>query len=226
MNRLLIIFCLFLTSFCLSSCETGSSGSLPSAFGGTGELLVVMHDYLWKGASGDSIRKYLTEPVWGLTTAEPVLELTQKNSLTQFMRKFRNILIVNVDAGLENSNLRVRNNVYANNQVVFNLDAPSPDSIVSIVQRNKDIITSLILTKGRDAIISDYTKIIEKSIVEQVKEKFMIDIVIPRPYVLDEDRENFAWIAREEGEKNWHILLWEEPYLRTSQLETTVCFSV
>ena len=220
MNRIVIFFCFLLACICLKSCDTSSSGRMPSAVGGTSEVLVVVPEYIWKGSYGDSIRQYFSEPVWGLPSSEPMFILTQQNSLSKFLQKFRNILIINVDAGYEMSNLRIRNNVFANNQLIFYIDAPSADSVVSNIFRNKDIISANILAKGRDAIIADYKKVAVKLIVDKLKEKFLIDIVIPRPYSLDMERDNFVWISREEGERQWGILIWEVPYLRTSQLDT------
>ena len=219
MNR--IIICLSVC-FCLTSCLTRSDSNvnLPLAVGDTGDILVIMPDHLWKSAYGDSIRQYFTEPVWGLPAPEPMFALTQKNSLSKFMQKFRNIIIVNIESGLEQSNFRIKNNVYANNQIIFNVDAPSADSIISAIYRNKDVISTHVLIKGMDAIIADYIKIVDKSIVEKLKEKFMVDIFIPRPYKLDVEKDNFVWIAREQNERIWGILMWEEPYLRKSQLET------
>jgi len=220
MNRK-VIFCLLSACLLLTSCGLRSGGDkLPLSIGSTGEILVVMHDHLWKGAAGDTVRSYFTEPVWGLPAPEPMFTLTHKNSLSRFMQKFRNILIVNIEPGLEGSNLRLRNDAFASNQVIFNLDAPSVDSIAANLSRNIDLISEYILSRGREALISDYLKIKANPVVDRVKEKFSVDIVIPRPFTLEVDRENFVWIVREQSERQWGILIWEEPYLCTSQLET------
>ena len=141
MKKLLVISCL-LASFCLMSCGSGSSDFKHRPVGNAGEILVIMSDYLWKGACGDSVRQYLTEPVWGLPAPEPMFSLTHKGELTTFLQKFRNIIVIKVDAGLENANLRNSSNVYARSQTIFYLDAPSADSIVAGLYRNKDLITS------------------------------------------------------------------------------------
>ena len=220
MNRILII-CFLSALFCLTSCNTDrGSKKLPLSVGGTNEILFVMHEYLWKGSLGDSIRQYFSEHAWGLPAPEPMFVLTHINTLSNFMQKFRNIILVNIDPKYETSNLRIINDVFATNQLVVNIDAFSADSVVACIKRNKNVISAHIVTKGREAIIADYVKLVEKSVVQRIKEKFEIEIVIPKPYKLDEDRDNFAWISREQGESQWGILIWEHPYLRASQLET------
>ena len=202
------------------SCNTTSSSRLPSAQGRAGEVLIVINDYLWKGACGDSIRQYLTEPVRGLPAPEPMFTLSQKDALTSFMQKFRNILIVNIDPGYEQVKLGFKTDVYAQNQLIFNLDAPSPDSVITGMFRNKDVMTARFLAKDREATIEDYRKSIAKPVIEKLREKFQVEMVIPNSYTLDVEKDDFVWIAREEGERNWNLLIWKEPYLRESQLET------
>jgi len=204
----------------MSSCNTRSSGNLPMSIGSAGEMLVIMRDYLWNGACGDSVRLYFNESVWGLPAPEPMFSVTQKDVLNKLLQRYRNILIINVDPGFEYSNIRVRENLHANNQVVFNVDAPSVDSVISCVYKNKDRIMAHFLMKDRDAIITDYKRLVARPIVERMKEKFKVDIIIPQPYILDVEKDNFVWISRIEGEKEWGILMWEQPYQRTSQLDT------
>ena len=208
-----------LVGVCCTSCDM-SSVKMPSARGRTGEVLVVMTDYHWKGACGDSIRQYLTEPVWGLPASEPMFTLSQNSALGSFSQKTRNVLIINIDAGYEGVKLEYKTDVYAQHQVIFNLSASSADSAVVGIFRYKDVITARFLEKGRDAIIADYKKSIAKPIVEKVREKNQVDIVIPAPYKLDMEKDDFVWISREEGERCWYILMWKEPYVRRGQLET------
>jgi hypothetical protein len=217
-NKLFFPLIGLLAGFYFVSCTT-STHKLPPAVGSAGEVLVVMSDHLWKGACGDSVRQFLTEPVMGLPAPEPMFTLSQQRELSSFMQKFRNILIVNVDPGYERANLKYRTNVYTNNQLIYNLDAPSADSVIACMYKNKDLITAHFLVKGRDAIIEDYRKSVAKPVVEKVNEKFRVDILIPKPYLLNDEKEDFVWMIREENEKYWGILIWEEPYVRTSQLE-------
>ena len=212
------LICL-LVGFQLVSCEMSPS-KLPIAQGNVGEVLIVMHEYLWNGACGDSVRHYFTEPVMGLPAAEPMFTLTQQSTLSNFMQKFRNIVIFNIDAGFENAKLGFKTDVYARNQLIFNIDAPSADLAIACAYENKDLITARFLLKDRDATIEDYQKIVVASITEALNEKFQVDIIIPKPYTLDVEKEDFVWVSREEAGKQWGILMWKEPYLRKTQLET------
>jgi len=211
-----ILLCFLVGVYC-ASC-TLSTNKLPNALGNVGEVLVVINDYLWKGTCGDSIRHYLTEPVIGLPAPEPMFVLMQQNELNSYMQKFRNVLIVNIDPGYEKSMLSYKSDQYAKFQLIFNLYAPSVDSLITYLYRNKDLIVGGFLMKARDATIEDYKRAIAQPIVDHLREKYQVDIIIPNPYTLDVEKENFVWIAREEGERNWGILMWKEPYTSTDQL--------
>ena len=210
------IICLLVVG-CMISCDLSPS-TMQFARGSAGDVMVVMRENLWKGASGDSVRSYLTEHVWGLPGAEPMFTLTQQVELTRLAQNYRNILVFNVDPGYEYAKLNYKTDAYARNQLIFTIDAPSADSAIVCMYRNKDLIISNFLIKDRDAIIEDYNKAEDKALTAKLREKFQVDIIIPRPYRMYDEKEDFVWINREEGEKTWGILMWKEPYLRTSQL--------
>ena len=217
MKKSRILLWLLVGIYC-ASCST-SADRLPGAVGNTGDVLVVMRDYLWNGASGDTIRHYLTEPVMGLPSLEPTFTLQQNDVLTTFLQRTRNILNINIDPGYEMATLRYHTDVNAKHQIIFYIDAPSADSAIAGFIRNKDLIIAGFLMKGRDAIIEDYKKSVDNSIVERLLEKYQVNILIPKPYTLDVEREEFVWISRIEGERQYGILMWNEPYTSTSQLE-------
>jgi len=210
------IICLLVVSYMMSC--TMSSGSLPYSRGAAGDVLVVMRDNLWKGFYGDSVRSYLTEHVLGLPAPEPMFTLSHQVELTSLTKKFRNIVVVNIDPGFERANLGYKFELYARNQSIFNIDAPSADSAIACMYRNKDQIVAQFLMKDRDAIIEDYKKNEEKLITEKLRKKFQVDIIIPKPFTMDVEKDDFVWIAREEGERQRGILMWKEPYVRKTQL--------
>jgi hypothetical protein len=212
------IICL-LTAGYLASCTT-SVGSLPYATGDAGDVLIVMRGDLWKGAYGDSVRSYLTEAVMGMPAPEPMFTLSHSSELSSIFRKFRNIVIINIDPGYERAQLRYKADANAKHQLIFNIDAPLPDLAIACLHENKDLIIGRFLSKDRNAMIEDYRRTVAKELVDKLREKNQVDIVIPRSYPLDREEEDFVWMNRQEGERNWHIAMWKYPYLRIGQLDT------
>lgn len=199
------------------SCNMNST-LLPLAQGKEGEVLIVIDKHLWGGACGDTIRRVLGEPVPGLPAPEPMFTLLQQDALSGFMEKFRNVLVVSIDPGYEATKLSPKTNVYAQNQLIFTVQAPSADSAAACVLRNKDVITAKFLEKDRDSYIDYYRKIVSEQIGKKLNEKFHVDICVPKEYSLGMEQDDFVWLSREEGEKIWGLLIWTEPYTAKSQL--------
>jgi hypothetical protein len=146
--------------------------------------------------------------------------LSHQIEFTSMAKKFRNIVFVNVDPGFERARLVSKSEAYARSQSIFNIEAPSADSVIACMYRNKDQIVAQFLMKDREAIIEDYKRSAEKAITGKLREKFQVDILIPKPYKMDVEMDDFVWIDREEGERVWGILMWKEPYVRKTQLES------
>lgn len=212
------VICLLLGSY-LTSC-TMTPNALPYAQGDAGDVLVVMRDNLWRGACGDSVRQCFSEPARDISFLEPAFSLSHQVGLTRTFQRFRNILIVNIDQGFEYADLGYKTDMYARNQLIFNIDAPSADSAIACLYRSRQLITARFLLNDRDAIIEDYRRIEDKLVTEKLREKFQVDVIIPKPYKVGMEKDDFIWIDREEGERIRGILMWKEPYVRKTQLDT------
>jgi hypothetical protein len=214
------IKCFFYLLACVFavSCST-QSAILPEARGKQGELIVVIDRGLWTGACGDSIRRYLACPIYGLPAAEPMFTLLQQDVITDLTQHVRNILMITVDRGYERAALTYQNDVYARNQLLFNIQAPSADSVVACVRRHSNLLVSSYLKRDKDSYILYYEKVIDPKFTAKVQEKFQVGITIPKEYSLDVEKDDFVWFAREERDLTMGILIWKEPYTATGQLE-------
>tara|TARA_Y100000813_G_scaffold60216_1_gene42539 strand:- start:492 stop:755 length:264 start_codon:yes stop_codon:yes gene_type:complete len=75
--------------FFFSACLGESSSVLPSYTGAINEVVIVMDDPIWNGASGDSLRMSLSKEVPGISWSEPLFDLIQVNSevLVEFLKR-------------------------------------------------------------------------------------------------------------------------------------------
>jgi hypothetical protein len=193
--------------------------TLPDARGKQGEIVVVMDRTLWTGAYGDSIRHYLSYPIEGLPAPEPLFSLIHQSELTGITQYVRNILMIEIGAGYEKASLSIQNEVYAKNQMIITIKAPSTDSIITYMARHKDAIAERFYIKDRDGYILYYKNIPEENIQKKVQEKFQANIVIPREYSVGMEKDDFLWLSREERDMIMGILLWKESYTAIEQLD-------
>ncbi len=216
-SRIKIISFLTLIVWGIVSCDTKTP--LPESRGNAGEVIVIMDTKLWEGAYGDSIRHYLSFPVPAMTQLEPMLVLLQRDGLTNTTQQHRSVLFINIDPGFEKTTLTYKTNVYAQDQLFLNINTPSADSAIAFVLKNQNVIASQFLTKDRERYTLYYNKIKNKEIAEKLREKYQVDITIPREYSLNMEEDNFVWLTREEGDRVMGILMWKEPYTSQNQLD-------
>ena len=82
--------------FFISACVGEGTSVLPSHTGAINEVVIVIDEPIWEGASGDSLRQSLSTEVPGISWSEPLFDVIQINS-TAFSRIFkthRNLVIV------------------------------------------------------------------------------------------------------------------------------------
>jgi hypothetical protein len=77
---------------------------------------------------------------------------------------------------------------------------------------------AVFLEKERESYTAYYRKINSEQISAKLRAKFGVEVCIPREYSLDAEKDDFVWLSREEGERNWGILMWADPYTDPNQL--------
>jgi hypothetical protein len=180
--------------------------------------MVVIDRALWTGSCGDSIRHYLSYPVYGLPQEEPMFTLLQQSSLTGITRQIRNIIMIQLKEGA--SGISYQTDVYAKGQLIFKLQAANADSVITCMNRYKETLTDRFLAKDRNEYIGYYRKIVSEKNVGKAVERFQVTLSVPKDYSLDVEKDDFFWFAREERDMIMGILMWKEPYVSVEQLDT------
>ncbi|MDR0713790.1 MAG: DUF4837 family protein [Bacteroidales bacterium] len=192
---------------------------LAPASGKQGEIIVIIDRALWTSACGDSLRHYLSYPVYGLPQAEPVFTLLQQSSLTGVTRQLRNIIMVNIEEGP--SGLSSQTDVYSKGQLIFKLHASCVDSIIACANRYRETLINRFLVKDRNDYINYFRRVTGEKNAGKVMEKFQVSMSIPKEYSLDVEKDDFFWFAREEKDMIMGILMWKEPYVSVEQVDTS-----
>lgn len=104
--------------FFISACVGEGTSVLPSHTGAINEVVIVIDEPIWEGASGDSLRQSLSTEVPGISWSEPLFDVIQINS-TAFSRIFkthRNLVIVQKG---QQSKVYFDTKTYAQNQWLY-----------------------------------------------------------------------------------------------------------
>jgi len=205
--RHFLIACLVLLS--VVSCEEERKKDyLPGSVGAINSLSVVITNDMWKGAVGDTIRKYYAAEVIGLPWVEPLFSIHQMpfEVFTGNTRSSRNILVVRKDtaavAGL-------KTDLYAEPQKVAIVQGPTEqvimDKIASSAQKN------IAAFKKND--IAENQRRFTRSLNREtdLQQELGISLTMPSVYKIAKHENNFFWIERQIPKGTMNILVYEMP---------------
>lgn len=189
---------------------------LPESTGSVNQVIVVTTDTLWKGAVGDSIRKYFAAPIEASTIAEPEFTLTYlpqpiwKGAIT----KSRNVLYVLKDT-LEVAH--IKKNLYARPQniaVVKSNDLENlKNNLLEVAATAKYNFRETELELAQDRFLKSLSS---KALFD---ERLAFSIRLPSIYKLGLDQDGFLWYDRpvEGGTINLMAYSLEKGYFSDSE---------
>ncbi|MFO8236389.1 MAG: DUF4837 family protein [Bacteroidales bacterium] len=213
LNRLLLAFgILFLLFGCKQ--EEASKNYMPQSSGKPGSVLVVIDSTKFNSEIGLSVKKSLSRVYKGLPQPEPMFEITNihPTAFKKLFQKHRNILKVETGEDYSETRLLIKKDIHASPQLLIQAQAPDDSAMAHLFREKSDRILNEFLEAERKRYLSSYKSISNSGVMERVREKFGIDLVIPKGYSLDVDTTDFVWIAKEGRDYSKGLLIYHSPY--------------
>jgi hypothetical protein len=206
MRHFLIAFVVLIS---VLSCEDDRKKNyLPDSVGAINSLSVVIDNEMWKGAVGDTIRKYYAAEVIGLPWVEPLFSIHQMpvEVFTDFARTSRNILVVQKDSAQVAG---IKSNLYAEPQNVVIIKGPTEQVIMEkIASTAEKAITRFKETDIKESQLR-FTRSLNRE--TDLKEELGISLTMPSVYKIAKQENNFFWIERQIPKGTMNILVYEMP---------------
>jgi len=198
----------------LASCSDGKA-LLPNVSGKAGEIIVVIEKEDWVGSLGTEVRELLACECPYLAQPEPLYSLVNvaPGSFADLFKVHRNIVEFNIDRQLDSSSVIYRRDVWAKPQCVVQVNAPDPETALSLVQNNGKKIISAIEQAERDRVIANSIRYEEGSIRKAVGDVFGGSPHFPMGYKIRKVSDDFAWIADDKEYTKQDILIYRYPAL-------------
>ena len=175
--------------FFISACVGEGTSVLPSHTGAINEVVIVIDDPLWDGASGDSLRLSLSTEVPGISWSEPLFDVIQINS-TAFSRIFkthRNLVIVQKG---QQSKVYFDTKTYAQNQWLCIVEYQTIEDLPRLLGQYAPIMAYQIGQKEQER----YTAILPpKRQSEALSKAFNLNFGLTSEYKLVLDTNRFCW---------------------------------
>jgi hypothetical protein len=175
--------------FFISACVGVGTSVLPSHTGAINEVVIVIDEPIWEGASGDSLRQSLSTEVPGISWSEPLFDVIQINS-TAFSRIFkthRNLVIVQKG---QQSKVYFDTKTYAQNQWLCIVEYQTIEDLPRLLGQYAPIMAYQIGQKEQER----YTAILPpKRLSETLSKGFNLNFGLPNEYKLVLDTNRFCW---------------------------------
>lgn len=197
--KLNIIYILLTITLVFTGCKQSSTSMLPTVTGQLGDVLVVMNKGKWDRIAGDTIRSVLMQAYPGLPKLEPKFNpiFVPTDGFTRIFHSQRNIIIGKIGPGIETSQIKVKRNLWANTQLILQIEANNDSAFAHLVHQNKKRIVEIINEAERKRIISTYKAKPNASVVSKLRENHNINLTVPTDYSINVEKDNFVWIYSE-----------------------------
>lgn len=215
--RRLFICALLAAAAVTAGCDSVSSltkRSLIQSQGSPYELVVVCQQPEWEGETGDTLRSILTQPVPVLNQREPlfdVLRVTDR-TFTRLARQHRNILKLEIDPVITQTQMGVQYDVTAAPQIMLTLQAPDAQAATAYLSEHRDDILHVLEMAERDRATEYAQRYNEQFIESRIREKFGVQMHIPKGYAIRSESDDFMWISYEYPASSQGFFIYEYPY--------------
>lgn len=181
------------------ACKSTGKKLLPNISGKAGEVLVVCERPLWDMALKETVTGYLCDDCPFLPQKEPLYNVvsTTPSNFGQMFQVHRNIILFNVNSGVNVPGVTYKYDRWAAPQIVITVNAASMEEAVSLFDENHDKIMGAIEQKERERIIVNTRNYQQRDLAVAVKDFIGGDMVFPSGYSLKKKGNNFMWISYE-----------------------------
>ncbi len=197
-RALFFIVSLFILTF-LSCDQNKNYLGLGQSNGKSGEVLVVIDSFPWSGAVGDEIRQALMTEQEGLPQSEPYFHVmnVQHKSFSRFLNSHRNIIYYKKNTEQKQANLSFKRNVWAKNQVVVNIEAPSDEDAAQELAKYVNEIRELFRNEENDRLTSHLKKQPQAFSKEKWQQRGY-KVILPDVFKVAKESEKVIWFRRDQ----------------------------
>ena len=179
------------------------------------ELIIVSGHDTWNSPLGDSLQAVFSAPVPYLAAdTEPLFDVLRINEqgYTGTVARHRNIVEVVVKPSIEQAGAGVRYDVTAEPQVIVTLQGPDEASVTAYVSEHRDELVQLFEQAERDRAIRYAEQYFSQEVMRVIKERFCVDMKVPRGYIVAKSESDFVWARYEYPQASQGFFVYSYPY--------------
>lgn len=199
--------CIILLPFFLFSCQDKQEKALdkfsylPQAAGGFSTLNIIADQSLWDAGLKTYVQPAFEKQIDGLINPEKEFNTTtiKSKSFNRLFKRQRSLLIFVTSKKINNEGVSLKNDVYANGQIVIQVTAKTNEKAINLFRRNESKIFQAIDTHRTSSIQKLARTKNNQNLEDRLRNNHGIDLTIPKSYTLGTDSVNFFY-AFKQGE--------------------------
>ncbi len=203
--------------------KASNNGYLPQSIGRIDEMILVMGENMWKGAEGDTLRKYILRDYEGLPQSEPLFDMRQVDGsqMSNTLKKVATILVIGLENGTDEASKMVQEQVdrykkkSTGDQVPLYLTMSdvwaAPQNVVYLMAKDRKDLKNK-LKQYQEKIITQLYKMEDSKVVNNIKaggydpattkkmrDKLNLRFSVPTTFLEALDTTNCVWLRMDEN---------------------------
>jgi len=173
---------------------------LPSSSGKFGEVLVVIDTTLENGKTGEIVNEIFHKAMPAFPQQETQFRMATvtPKGFKSILKRSRNILKVQLKPNSKTA-INITNDVWAKNQLLIDITASSAEKAVAILEKNKQTIRDYYNEEELSRLQKQYKKKPNKELMQEVRKRFKINILIPPAFLKMATSEDGLWLKKEKS---------------------------
>lgn len=201
MRYLTFLFVILLLASCGSDENTNQKDDfsyLPDAVGGYSTINIIADESLWDYGLKSAIEPAFSKEIEGLLNAEREFDITtvRSKAFNRLFQRQRFIVIFVTGKKVMQEGVSVKNNVYANGQIIVQVAAKTDEAVYALFKEKQQDVFQL-LDNHRTKIIQNLAaKENNKKLEKTLANNHGIKLTIPKSYKLAADSTNFFYATK------------------------------
>jgi len=168
---------------------------LPNAIGDPLELIIIKDSRDFNNEFYNNLNALLNIDLGPAPQNETMLKLIEieNEKFKGIFKRHKNLLITSQS---DNFSIKIRKNLFANNQSIIFLECPSIESLTENKIKVKNIAQT-IKELEIQRLGSKFKGYSDKKIIKQIKSIHNISLLIPKDFFIAHSEVNFTWLRRE-----------------------------
>lgn len=191
----------FLFSLVFIACDREKTTIKPAHTGAAGEIVVIASDSVWNNGLEDKMTELFRFYLPMLPQAESAFTIGHytHDQFSMIIERHRNIIRVSIDPNLKEGKLAIFKDKWAQKQLVVEVQAKNTSEAKALLELNQMSIVTLVNQMESERLAGVFNTYPAKGAMRLVKEKFGVDIILPKGFESAKSEEDFLWLKREKS---------------------------